>query len=85
MDTGILAYGVKLPKHRIEADQIWGVWKNLAPSFFDMLSIGERGVLGPEEDSLTLAAAAAETAHPRARRTGTKRRISGCFMHASRN
>lgn len=62
MDTGILSYGVKLPKHRIEASVIWDVWKNLATSFFDTLSIGERGVLGPEEDTITLATAAAKQA-----------------------
>jgi hydroxymethylglutaryl-CoA synthase len=38
------------------------VWKNLAEQFFDVLSIGERGVLGPEEDTLTLATAAAAQA-----------------------
>ena len=62
LDTGILAYGVALPKHRIGRDDIWQVWKNLAPDLFDKLSIGERGVLGPEEDTLTLAAAAARNA-----------------------
>lgn len=62
MKTGIIAYGVALPKYRIAASEIWQVWKNLAPSFFDMLSIGERGVLGPEEDTLTLAVAAAKQA-----------------------
>ncbi|HEY9090020.1 MAG TPA: hydroxymethylglutaryl-CoA synthase [Anaerolineaceae bacterium] len=66
MQTGILSYGVSLPKYRIESGQIWNVWKNLSTSFFDMLSIGERGVLGPEEDTLTLAAAAAKTALARA-------------------
>jgi hydroxymethylglutaryl-CoA synthase len=62
LDTGILSYGVKLPKHRIESSEIWNVWKNLATSFFDTLSIGERGVLGPEEDTVTLATAAAKQA-----------------------
>ncbi len=62
METGIIAYGVALPKHRIAAADIWQVWKNLAPEMFDKLSIGERGVLGPEEDTLTLAAAAAQRA-----------------------
>ena len=46
MNTGILSYGVALPRYRIEAGEIWKVWKNLSPSFFDLLSIGERGVLG---------------------------------------
>ena len=62
MNTGIVSYGVALPKYRIESGEIWRVWKNLATSFFDLLSIGERGVLGPEEDTLTLAAAAAKQA-----------------------
>ncbi len=66
METGIVSYGVALPRHRIEANEIWRVWKNLAQQFFDLLSIGERGVLGPEEDTLTLAVAAAKQALARA-------------------
>lgn len=62
MQTGILSYGVALPKYRIESGEIWKVWKNISTSFFDLLSIGERGVLGPEEDTLTLAASAAKIA-----------------------
>jgi len=62
LQTGIISYGVAIPKYRIEAAEIWKVWKNLAPSFFDLLSIGERGVLGPEEDTLTLAVKAARQA-----------------------
>jgi len=66
LKTGIISYGVALPKYRIEAQEIWRVWKNIATSFFDVLSIGERGVLGPEEDTLTLAVAAAKQALERA-------------------
>jgi hydroxymethylglutaryl-CoA synthase len=62
LDTGIVAYGVALPKHRISAQEIWGVWKNMATDLFDKMSIGERAVLGPEEDTLTLAVAAAKVA-----------------------
>lgn len=62
MHTGIVSYGVALPKYRIESNEIWKVWKNLSTSFFDMLSISERGVLGPEEDTLTLAVEAAKRA-----------------------
>ena len=62
MQTGIISYGAALPKYRIESNEIWKVWKNISTSFFDMLSIGERGVLGPEEDTLTLAVAAGKTA-----------------------
>ena len=66
MSTGIISYGVALPKHRIEAQEIWRTWENIATSFFDMLSISERGVLGPEEDSITLATAACQVALKRA-------------------
>jgi 3-hydroxy-3-methylglutaryl CoA synthase len=62
LNTGIVAYGVAIPKHRIEAMEIWKTWKNIATSFFDVLSISERGVLGPEEDTLTLSVAAAKQA-----------------------
>lgn len=62
MQTGILSYGVAIPKYRIESSAIWNVWKNISTSFFDMLSISERGVLGPEEDTLTLAVSAAKMA-----------------------
>ena len=55
-----------MPRYRIEAREIWQTWKNLAQQFFDTLSIGERAVLGPEEDTLTLATAAAEQALARA-------------------
>lgn len=62
MNTGIVSYGVALPRHRIAALEIWEQWKNVARDLFDKMSIGERAVLGPEEDTLTLAAAAARTA-----------------------
>lgn len=62
LETGILSYGVAIPKYRIESGEIWKIWKNIATSFFDTLSIGERGVLGPEEDTLTLAVSAAKIA-----------------------
>lgn len=62
MQTGILSYGIAIPKYRIESSAIWNVWKNISTSFFDMLSISERGVLGPEEDTLTLAVSAAKMA-----------------------
>lgn len=66
MDTGIVAYGVAVPRHRIEAQEIWRVWQNFSADMFDVMSIAERGVLGPEEDTLTLATVAARTALERA-------------------
>lgn len=77
MDTGIIAYGTSVPKHRISAQDIWTVWKNILPSFFDTLSIGERGVLGPEEDTLTLAVAAAQQA---LERSGVPREKIGAVL-----
>lgn len=62
METGIISYGVAIPRRRITAQEIWDTWKNLATSFFDLLSISERGVTGPEEDTLTLGVAAARQA-----------------------
>lgn len=62
MRTGIRSYGIALPKYRIDSAEIWGVWKNLSKSFFDLLSIGERGVCAPEEDTITLAVSAAKMA-----------------------
>ena len=66
MRTGIRSYGIALPKYRIDSAEIWGIWKNLSKSFFDLLSIGERGVCAPEEDTITLAVAAAKMALERA-------------------
>lgn len=57
--SGILSYGTAIPRRRIAAASIRAVWGNIAESFFDMLSIGERAVLGPDEDTLTLAVQAA--------------------------
>jgi hydroxymethylglutaryl-CoA synthase len=51
-----------LPRRRIDSAAIWGAWKNISQSFFDTLSIGERAVLGPDEDTVTLAVDAANQA-----------------------
>ena len=64
--SGILAYGTAIPRRRIAASDIRKVWGNLAESFIDVLSIGERAVLGPDEDTLTLAVAAARRCLERA-------------------
>jgi len=63
---GILAYGTAIPRRRIAGTAIRAVWGNLAESFLDTLSIGERCVLGPDEDTLTLAVAAARLCLERA-------------------
>jgi hydroxymethylglutaryl-CoA synthase len=80
LQTGIVSYGVSLPRHRITAQDIWQVWKNIATDLFDTLSIGERGVLGPEEDTLTLAAAAGLQA---LERSGIDKRKVGALLLGS--
>ncbi|MBL8967272.1 MAG: hypothetical protein JNG85_09695 [Spirochaetaceae bacterium] len=64
--SGILAYGTAVPRRRIAGTEIRAVWGNLAESFLDLLSIGERAVLGPDEDTLTLAVAAGRACLERA-------------------
>lgn len=80
METGIVSYGVALPRHRISAQETWGVWKNMATDLFDKMSIGERAVLGPEEDTLTLAVAAAKTA---LERSGVEKSRFGALLLGS--
>ncbi len=69
--SGIIAYGNAIPRRRIEGTAIRAVWGNLAESFLDMLSIGERAVLGSDEDTLTLAVSAARSCLERAGASGT--------------
>jgi 3-hydroxy-3-methylglutaryl CoA synthase len=66
VETGIVAYGVALPRHRIEAREIWNNWRNFTLDMFDTMSIGERAVLAPEEDTVTLAVEAGRRALDRA-------------------
>lgn len=52
-----------MPRRRIRVDEIAGVWQNLSPGLQqDKLLITERAVLGPDEDTNTLAVAAAQDA-----------------------
>ena len=64
--SGIISYGTAIPRRRIAASSVREVWGNIAESFFDTLSIGERAVLGPDEDTLTLAVLAARRCLERA-------------------
>lgn len=67
MNCGIVSYGTSIPYHRISVQEIWRVWQNVTPDIFDKLSFSERAVIMPNEDTLTLAVAAAELALSRAR------------------
>ena len=62
MQTGIVSYGTYIPKHRIDVQDIYKVWRNVTPEIFDRMSLRERAVLMPDEDSITLAVAAAQIA-----------------------
>lgn len=66
MNCGIVSYGTAIPYHRITAQDIWQVWRNVTPDIFDKLSFSERAVLMPNEDAITLGASAAELALLRA-------------------
>lgn len=66
MNCGIVSYGTAIPYHRIQAHDIWEVWKNVTPDTFDRMSFSERAVLMPNEDAITLGVSAAELALSRA-------------------
>ncbi len=54
--SGIKAYGVVIPKRRIEAMAIWDVWKNVSKDILEKMGMKERTVTGPDEDSISLGA-----------------------------
>lgn len=67
MKCGIVSYGTSIPYHRIAVQEIWNVWRNVTPDMFDRMSFSERAVIMPNEDTITLATAAAELALCRAK------------------
>jgi hydroxymethylglutaryl-CoA synthase len=61
--TGIVSYGAYIPKRRISVDDIARQCQNASPATLrQRLRISERAVLGPDEDTITLALDAAEDA-----------------------
>ncbi|MEK7310214.1 MAG: hydroxymethylglutaryl-CoA synthase [Planctomycetota bacterium] len=80
MQTGIVSYGTYIPKHRIDVQDIYKVWRNVTPEIFDRMSLRERAVLMPDEDSITLAVAAAQIALDR---SGLKREQIGAVLFGS--
>ncbi|MBI5360688.1 MAG: hydroxymethylglutaryl-CoA synthase [Planctomycetes bacterium] len=62
MQTGIISYGTCIPKHRINVKDIFNVWRNVTPEIFDRMSLSERCVLLPDEDSVTMAVSSAQLA-----------------------
>jgi hydroxymethylglutaryl-CoA synthase len=59
MTSGIRGYGVAIPRRRIAIEEINNVWKNLPIQTVKGRKVKERGVLGPDEDTVTLGADAA--------------------------
>ena len=74
MEAGIVNYGTYIPKHRIDVNDIFKVWRNVTPETFNKMSLSERVVLMPDEDSITLGVNAAQLAMDR---SGLKREDIG--------
>jgi len=61
--AGIIGYGAYLPFARIEVEEIHRVWRNTSlDKVKNILKVNERAVLQPNEDTITLAVAAAKGA-----------------------
>lgn len=52
---GIVSYGVYIPKYRIKASDIAGVWKKDGLAIEDSFKITEKSVPGFDEDTITMA------------------------------
>ncbi len=60
---GIVSYGVAIPRRRIRVEEVLRVWPHTrVHEIRDMLNVKERAVLGPDEDTTTLAIDAAKHA-----------------------
>ena len=61
--AGIIGYGAYLPFTRIKVEEIHKVWRNTSlDKLKNVLMVHERAVLQPNEDTVTLAVAAAKEA-----------------------
>jgi len=62
-NLGIISYGAAIPKRRIKIEDIINVWKNSSVALVkNSQGVAERGVLGADEDTNTLAIQAAKEA-----------------------
>lgn len=66
MESGIVSYGVALPRCRLAADEILKVWNNTHKVMLQKLGYEERAVLYPDQDTITLAIDAGSQAISRA-------------------
>ena len=61
--AGIIGYGAYIPFMRIKVEEIHKAWRNTSlDKIKNVLMVHERAVLQPNEDSITLAVAAAREA-----------------------
>ena len=66
MSSGIISYGVALPRCRVRSQEILDVWHNTQASMIKKLGYEERAVLYPDQDTITLAIDAGQIAIERA-------------------
>ncbi len=64
--SGIVGYGVYIPRYRIKAEEIARVWGDSAEHMKRGLKIGEKAVAGIDEDTVTIAVEASRNALRRA-------------------
>jgi 2-acetylphloroglucinol acetyltransferase len=61
--TGIVSYGFSFPKRRLKVEETISTWKNAPVELIrDAFDVKERGVLGADEDVITLSVDAAKMA-----------------------
>ncbi len=60
-EVGIIGYGVYIPMYRIKGEEISRIWKS------STIPVKEKSIVGPDEDSVTMAIEAAKNALKRAK------------------
>jgi len=66
MDVGVVGYGCYIPRYRIKVEEIAKVWGQDPETIKNGLLVYEKAVADSDEDSITLAVAAARNAMLRA-------------------
>ncbi len=54
LDAGIVSYGVSVPRCRLSVDEVLNVWRNTHKQILKRMGYDERGVLYPDQDTITL-------------------------------
>ncbi len=67
MSTGIITYGLSIPRFRLAIEETWNVWRNAMLKLLKhQLFVSERAVTGPNQNVVTLGVEAAQQAIGRA-------------------